>query len=113
LSKGDYSADCESILADDYHVEDIPDDWRCGDYCSGKGIYAHCIAIPSWEGVVGYPGFKGVCGNCRRRSVAATCSCGKIWIKKTGLSSPPPETDKRTACKSKSAEGMNLRKKIQ
>ena len=94
MSKGDYSANYKSILVDDYHVEDIPNDWRYRDYYSGKGIYIHCIAIPSWEGVVGYPGFKGVCGNCRRRSVVATCSYGKIWIKKTRPLSPPLEIDK-------------------
>ena len=108
MSKGDYSANYESILVDDYHVEDIPDDWRCGDYYSGKGIYVHYIAIPSWEGVVGYLGFKGVYGNCRRRSVVAICTYGKRWIKKTRLPSLPLEIDKWTICKSKSAKGMNL-----
>ena len=78
MSKGDYSADYESILVDDYHVEDIPNDWRYRDYCSGKGIYTYCIIIPSWEGVVGYLGFKGVYGNCRQRSVVAICTYSKI-----------------------------------
>jgi hypothetical protein len=105
LSDGDTAYN----LLDNWSVADLVEDFRCEDCCKGKGMYAHCIVIPGWKGELSCPEYKGVCGNCRRASRAASCTCGKHWTNDPREKNDPESPLVQNARKRKDIEGRSLR----